>query len=293
MLKAAQAALVEFGVLKPSEPLPPFWARMSGNLVLMVYPESPPFYLVKIGIRTRLDREYHGLSVAHAAMPRNVPRPLGLTTQKTFQVLATEGVPHQQLDLRHGKKQFDVFEHGMDAYFASSVRHFQAAPAGSALDVRHALEEAASAFEREGWSEYWNGVEPLIANLPRVLQHGDLAVNNIGVADGQLVFFDWEDFGLVDLAGYDLAVALLSVHAFDTAHLRDALAAPSMEAALVRGCCARLRISTELFVDLFPAYLALFIKVKQSGGYDQAVSTRAIAALRDWVRLGHARVAAA
>src|SRR5260221_6306947 len=120
MLRAAHAALVEFGVLAPTVPFPPLWARMSGNLILMVYLKGPRFYLVKIGVRTSLDREFRGLSIAHAAMPRNVPRPLGLTNQASFQVLVTEGVLHEHLVLRDGGDAIGVFERGMDSFLAAS-----------------------------------------------------------------------------------------------------------------------------------------------------------------------------
>ena len=73
MLRAARMALVELGVVSRTDPLPHFWARMSGNLVLMLYSKGPLFYLVKIGVRTRLDREFRGLAVAHAAMTQPVP----------------------------------------------------------------------------------------------------------------------------------------------------------------------------------------------------------------------------
>ena len=286
MLSAAHAALVELGVLSSSDPLPPFWARMSGNLVLMTYPEDPKFYLVKIGIRTRLDREYRGLSIAHAAMPRHVPEPLGLGTHDSFQVLVARGIAHRQFVM--DGETLGVFERGMDAFVATSLAHFQAAPADSTVNVQDAVFEASGIFDWPGWRRYWDDAQRLIATLPRILQHGDLAVNNMGVADDELVFFDWEDFGQVDLMGFDLAVALLSINNFDLARLHARLKGDSLEAGLVRRCCSRLDKSPDAFFMLLPAYLSLFIKVKSAGGYDQAVSARAVAALREWVRISGA-----
>ena len=292
MLKAAHAALVEFGALAPSDRLPPFCARMSGNLVLMVYPKDSTFYLVKIGIRTSLDREFRGLAIAHAAMPRNVPRPLGLTTQGSFQVLVTLGLHHRPLALRRGRDEFRMLEDGIDALLAAGLSHFQASPTDPGVNVQDALREASDAFDGADWRAYWDHIRPLIAPLPRILQHGDLAVTNIAIAGGDVVFFDWEDFGLVDVIGFDLAVVLLSLNDFDAVRLRARLAAPTAEAALVRRGCARLNLSTDLFLELFPLYLSLFVKVKRSWGYDPAVSARAIAALRDWLNAGPAHVAA-
>jgi hypothetical protein len=293
MLNAARAALVEFGALEPSDRLPPFWARMSGNLVLMVYPKGSSFYLVKIGIRTVLDREFRGLSIAHAAMPQNVPRPIGVTRQGSFQVLVTQGIPHRQLIFRRGQGMRRIFERGIINFLAASTGHFEATSSDSAMNVREALRKAADATGWVKWRDYWDRIAPLIAPMPRILQHGDLAMTNIAVAGDELVIFDWEDFGLVDIVGFDLAVVLLSLHGFDTARLRKRLAAPTMEARLVSRGCARLNMSPDLFLELFPVYLSAFLEIKQSGGYDPTVNARAVAALNDWVRTGPAHVAAA
>ena len=131
------------------------------------------------------------------------------------------------------------------------------------MNVQHALREASEALDWADWRAHWDHVRALIAPLPRILQHGDLAMTNIAIADGEVVFFDWEDFGLVDVIGFDLAVVLFSLNDFDTVRLRARLAAPTAEAALVRRGCARLNLLTNLFLELFPLYLSLF-KVKRS-----------------------------
>jgi aminoglycoside phosphotransferase (APT) family kinase protein len=169
---------------------------------------------------------------------------------------------------------------------------FDAGETAFGVNVQHALREASEALDWADWRAYWDHVRALIAPLPRILQHGDLAMTNIAIADGEVVFFDWEDFGLVDVIGFDLAVVLFSLNDFDTARLRARLAAPTAEAALVRRGCARLNLSTNLFLELFPLYLSLFVKVKRSWGYHHAVSGRAIAALRDWLSAGPAHIAA-
>jgi hypothetical protein len=103
MLKAAHAALVEFGALAPSDRLPPFWARMSGNLVLMVYPKDSPFYLVGLAFEGASTANSEGCDRARgdAAQCASAVR---LTTQDPFQVLVTLGLHHQQLDLRRGRR---------------------------------------------------------------------------------------------------------------------------------------------------------------------------------------------
>jgi hypothetical protein len=250
---------------------------MSGNLVLLVYPDSP-FYLVKIGIQRTSTVNSEG----SRSRTRRCRAMLGRSTHDGDPSRCWSRLASMQLVIRRGRDGFRMFEDGMDALLAASLSHFRASPTDSAVNVQDALQEASDAFDGANWRAYWDHIRPLIASLPRILQHGDLAVTNIAIAGGEVVFFDWEDFGLVDVIGFDLAVALLSLHDFDAVRLRERLAAPTAEAALVRRGCARLNLSTNLFLELFPVYLSLFVKVKRSWGYDPAVSARGIAALRDW-----------
>jgi hypothetical protein len=283
MLTAARAALVELGALAPTAALPPFWARMSGNLVLMVYPQKPPFFVVKVRVRKSLDREFLGLRAGHEAMPRHVPRPLGLTTRHAHEVLVIEGVPHQPLVRRHGRHWHPLFERDMGALLATGAQRFCASPTDSTLDPREALDEAATMIDWSGWQAYRDHVDPVIARLPRVLQHGDLALNNIAIAGDGLVFFDWEDWGQVALPGFDLAVALLSLHDFGASNLSASLRAPTMEARLALRWSEQFDFPPAIFSDLMPAYLSLFVKMKRFYGYHAAVPARAVAALREWI----------
>ena len=73
MLEAVREALCGAGVLRASDPMPPFTALMSGNLVFLVYPPGRDFYLVKVGLLSDLQREYDGFSAGHAAFPKGVP----------------------------------------------------------------------------------------------------------------------------------------------------------------------------------------------------------------------------
>ena len=104
-----------------------------------------------------------------------------------------------------------VFERGMDAFLAASLSHFEASPTDAAINVRDALREASDVIGWAGWRAYWDHIVPMMVPLPRILQHGDLAMTNIAISGDELVFFDWEDFGLVDIVGFDLAMVLLSM----------------------------------------------------------------------------------
>ena len=285
MLAAARQALVHHGVLRRDEDLPPFHGRFAANLVLgmLVHLNDGSFYLVKVAAAGSLEREYLGLSMAHAAMPRNTPRPLGLSTHDSFPVLVVGGIAHSALALDADTHR-EKFETGMTQLIEISSRHFRVPSAEEGGgDVRGALEQASRNVHWPDWQDYCDRVMPHVAALPRIYQHGDLSLNNIGVAGEELIFFDWEDFGLVDVPGFDLAIVLLSLHQFDAVALARRLSQPSMEQRLMRSGSARLRLEPPTFLLLFPAYLSLFARMKATRGYDAEVSKRAYTALEQWL----------
>ena len=100
MLEAAREALCGAGVLRASDPMPPFTVRISGNLVFLVYPPGRDFYLVKVGLLSDLRREYDGFSTGHAAFPKGVPKPLALSRNRSFPTLVTLGIPFAPLGPR-------------------------------------------------------------------------------------------------------------------------------------------------------------------------------------------------
>ena len=293
MLKAAQQALVALGALSPGEPLPPFAARMSGNLGLLFYLKGGAFYLIKVGLLTRLDREYRGLTAAYGAMPRNVPEPLSLATYQSYQVLVTRGIRHKLLLPLQSSGDVDLLEKGIEGFLATTARAFRRPGRGVSWDkLPDALLQTSKLLDWRGWEPYWERIRCHAERLAPVLQHGDFAVNNIGVSHGALVFFDWEDFGLIDLPGFDLAVLLLSLNNFSLTQLVAKLSGSSMEADIVQGGCVALGISASEFLDLFPAYASLYIQTKSRLGYPPKVTDRVAAALAQWIRLAPVDAAA-
>ena len=290
MLATARRTLVDLGILSLADPTPPFSARMSGNLGLLFYLADGTVYLVKIGLLTRLDREFRGLRAGFDAMPRNVPEPLLLTMQGVHQVLVTRGVKHRPLLPLNGAERIETFARGLAQYVAAAARSFgvRGREGTSRSRLEEALMQAGARFG--GWTRerYAQGAVVLAAKLEPILQHGDLAANNIGWDDGALIFFDWEDFGEIDLPGYDVAVLLLSLNAFSFQRLLAKLRYPSMEADIVRFACAASGFSPSEFLQLFPAYASLYIQSKSRLGYPHGVTDRFATVMEDWIRIDNA-----
>jgi O-antigen/teichoic acid export membrane protein len=76
---------------------------------------------------------------------------------------------------------------------------------------------------------------------------------------------------------------MLSLHEFNVTALKRALAARSTEAVIMDRGCASLGLEPSQFMVLFPAYLALFIRLKTALGYGPEGPRRAAAALADWI----------
>ena len=286
MLNAARRALVEVRAITAADPLPPFVARMSGNLGLLFYSRNDASYQVKVGLMTRLDREHQGLVAGYRAMPANVPEPLLLATYGPYQVLAARGMRHRPLLPLQGTADATVLIDGIDAFLATCRRAFHVEGRGRSWPIlQQALDDAGA---RVGWDDrrvYWTGIRGWEARLPPVRQHGDFSANNLGIDGDRLVFFDWEDFGEVDLPGYDVAVLLLSLAGFSLWELAARLRSDSMEAAIVRRCCVTLGVSAAEFMHLFPAYAALYVQSKSMLGYPAKVTERLMAILGEWMLL--------
>jgi hypothetical protein len=108
--------------------------------------------------------------------------------------------------------------------------------------------------------------DPLIMSLPQCMQHGDLAINNIAMADGKLTIIDWEDFGKVTVAGFDLAVLAASAMEFDPVRLSHA--ASAMQASRARNLAwlanayQACGLSPTVFSRALPLYLWMFLRLR-------------------------------
>jgi aminoglycoside phosphotransferase (APT) family kinase protein len=117
-----------------------------------------------------------------------------------------------------------------------------------------------------------------------VRQHGDFYSNNLGLHGDALVVFDWEDFGLACLPGYDLALLLLSLNAFNPSGIRSNTVEDAPHSWILRAGTQGTGLTTCLFFQLMPAYLAITAKIKRGRGYDVKLVEWAIRAMTDALR---------
>ncbi|MDO9091404.1 MAG: hypothetical protein Q7U99_01980 [Rubrivivax sp.] len=105
------------------------------------------------------------------------------------------------------------------------------------------------------------------SQLPDMPQHGDMVVNNIGLApDGSAVVFDWEDFGASCLPGLDLFTLELSL-AGDAARLYAGRGSPSSPLQqFVRSACHAMQLDHGDYSTLTTVYALVFRHLKRNYG---------------------------
>jgi hypothetical protein len=280
MLEAARLALCSAGVLPSQSRMPPFTARMSGDLVILAYPEGSAFFLVKVGLRSDLRREAEGLEIGHEAFPRGVPQVLGRAVHRSFPTLVTTGIAFEPLGARAMRDPAPWLVRELAAYFEVSMRAFRCA--GARMHSDRLREAFASPWARSVSTDglaYVDSIERDVDRLATVRQHGDFYVDNLGVRERSLVILDWEDFGRECLPGFDLAQLLLSMNAFDVGRLREHTRPGGRHAWLLAAGCTATGVAPDLFLKLLPAYVALLGWMKSGLGYGSAFMARALRTL--------------
>lgn len=283
MIERVTAVLERLGVLRgPLDPLGlSLMARFAGNTTVIVFTGREGFHVVKLGSWRPLDEEFALLARVHAALPGYVAPPLALERIEGMDVMVVQGIPHRPLvGMPQGREAAKCA-----LALADFLADAQAAFAETARDLEPELRAAAARVAPrlpDGLLLAWFDAQAhRLRTLAACAQHGDLSLTNIGVAAQGVVVFDWEDFGHVHVAGFDLATLLLSTHEFDVAALGRALARPrSFAAQLMRAAGPRLDLDGPRLMALLPAYLASFIDLKTRQGYAPYVQELALQALR-------------
>ena len=199
------------------------------------------------------------------------PRHLGHAGSPPLEVLASQAIDFQAVGAGTwlGRGQGDRVADGVTGYF---VRMAQLSAARTSGYRRPEWFEALREFNashpraREVGREIDRLGQALEA-LPSMAQHGDLVLNNLGLAEGgRLVVFDWEDYGRVDLPGLDLFTLQWSLEQEALSHdgLRDS--ADRAARTLVSAGCEALMLPEPVYRDLAAAYALVFRWLKRPYG---------------------------
>lgn len=293
MLESLHKLLSEDGLVRPDQEIVANLFLLRSTVCEVLVPGGTDLF-VKVAPLRALTREYDAAQAAHEAYPRITPRPIRLRSAHDRDYLMMEKIDHVPAT-RRGLENV-----GEDAWFDFARLMLEGCEGGaarSADDVDQVI-SLARAFallpvdhvrrSMEEWLEHEGAA--LVARLPRIPQHGDLAANNVGLRDGGIVVFDWEDYGRVAFPGFDLAIfvaSLLRFNAREIIHLhlsepRDRLG------RLVRAFREKHRVTPAAQLRLVACALALFHRIKVEHGYSMdiiATVRRTLGDIWDFARI--------
>lgn len=226
---------------------------------------------LKFSELTPLADEARRTQRASLDFPALAPRHLGHAVRAPLEVLASQALDFQAVGAAtwlgrvHGVRLVD----GVTGYFARMAQLSAARTTGQcrpewfeALREFNASHPRAREVERE-----LDRLAQALETLPAMAQHGDLVLNNLGLAEGgRLVVFDWEDYGRVDVPGLDLFTLQWSLEQEASSHdgLRDS--AHRAARALVSVGCDALMLPEPVYRDLAVAYALVFRWLKRPYG---------------------------
>lgn len=271
MLDDLRDLLSEDGLLEPDQDMIANVFLLRSTVCEVLVPGGRDFF-VKVAPRDALAQEFSASRTAHDAFPRITPRPIKLRSADDRDYLLLEKIDHDPVT-RSGIERLPE-----EAWFDFTMLMLNGCADAEPQDHAEALsralrllpdDETARAMER------WLNREgaPLLARLPAVIQHGDLAVNNVGLKDLGLVVFDWEDYGRVTFPLFDFTIFVASLRRFNA---RDIIYLHLSEprdriGRLARAVREKYRIDAAQQLRLAACALVLFHEIKVEGGYSTEI----------------------
>ena len=222
---------------------------------------------------TRGEREFANLRQAYAAAPEWVPRPLHFGAWGKFWTLWMEGVPGVPFQ---GSLIPAVLESMTGAVSGMHQAFGKIADAAGEDRWQQTVSEPLKCLASFGPAKaVQEGARGLLTKasadwlqrIPRIPQHGDLYAGNLMVDGARWHAVDWEVFGLIDFAGYDMFTLLLSLlrsGGDDPAQWDPALV--RQLPALVRQYAGSVGLSSEDMPMLLPLTLANWFHLQWRDG---------------------------
>ncbi len=275
MLKAVAEVLVELGLHQPQSHLAYHINITSGeSLAVSVFASKQQFFQVKASEFSDLRGQYERYCRASHDFTSFVPRPLGYRARDGWSIMVSEGVQHTPVHAggsRSGRKiESTLFDPALKFFkvgaqhaaptasgshgelFGELARHFHATPFA---DIAARAIQSARSLGADSWG--------------RLPQHGDFVINNLGHSSRGLVVFDWEDYGQIELPGFDTFTLLLSLLPESANGLRSVMGSSVPDRHLdlfIDRACSLQGIDRSVFGRLIPLYLIVFLYLKRNYG---------------------------
>ena len=214
---------------------------------------------------------------SHERFPRHTARFLGYAKRHSLEVLATRAVSFLPvsgmmiLTAKHG----GAVQVGLEGLFR---RMSECSAETSACQQGYEwFEDLRSYFDchilQPAAAMGLPRLSQALQSLPPLPQHGDLVLNNLGLRpDRELVVFDWEDYGAVNLPGLDLFTLDNSIRQDLDPRWVSRPASTSMHALDIGKLAAVLGLSPQLYEELKLGYALVFRYLKRN--YNAEVRAR-------------------
>ena len=229
--------------------------RISSNNSLNLYFNKHLSFHIKFGNKLKLNYEYHSLNYIINNLNIDVPNPYGLFELNNEYILITKGRLYHPIYLTNNnlkKKQFTLLLN----FFNESHSKF------TLNQNLNFIEEIQLPI----------GLKQPFYDYPKILQHGDLAMTNIGLTKKSIIVFDWEDYGKIQIPMFDLTIFFLSLFQFSVKNFFSVLLNSTNRINnLILKMIKTYNLTINDYQTLIPYYLKIFIYVKIKLGYGKKI----------------------
>ena len=253
------------------------------SLWVILSREGKPETFVKFSRLGSLEVEAARCALASATYPAHAPRFIGYRRQENLHVLASQAEQFRAVTatMTESRGVARAVRSGLIAYFERQAQLATApVPERSTewldqVEAYYAAHELAPVARRT-----LKEVRTRLGEWRATCQHGDLVMNNLGLRPaGNLIIFDWEDFGAVALPGLDLFTLEFSLeHDAKLARARGQVLHPE-KILDIASCCAAQNLSVGDYKGLRLAHALAFLFIKRK--YGPEIQGR----LRDLIRI--------
>ena len=285
MIGAVFQVLADLGLLEsgPGRPYPPYNVHLLRKPNIEVFVGGGEFFHIKLANAgdDSLAHEYDAMIEAYAVLPDRLSQPIAYRQLDGTNLLVTAGVRHRRAAPEVVHQPHPGVAGALNAYFETADKVFRSADAERTHGgrVREVVSELASNGIGEKLEHMRDALDlDFVDRLPRIKQHGDFTLNNMGLGDRGLVIFDWEEFGKECLPGLDLCMLIASSLAFEPERVarffEDSESSPLRQ--VVQRFCQTYEIEVAVFRGLVPLYLATFLRSKEANLYKSPVKQKTL-----------------
>jgi hypothetical protein len=276
VLNIVQEALSRAGVLTPQSRLTCNITITTGDAISMEVLDdiSGKWYHVKASRFTNLGTHFERYKLGRQHYPSLAPEPITHVHIDGWSIMATYSIDHRCVVAQDlgGNSPSNLLVQDLVSYF-SAARLL--ANEDAALDYQHhLLKELHSYFTATTPPPQkilkFLKTDDLIP-IPTIPQHGDFVLNNLGDAHGRLVIFDWEDYGELMLAGFDIFMLSMSVAGMNASSAITIAQTTHPNAtpwAFAEPACVAIGLSYDSFRKMVPLYLVAFRYLKRNYGLE-------------------------